>query len=492
VSRESAGTLDELKRHLLCIDRSTGKTVWTRSVDAELPVRIPIDRAFHLKGLGVVVTGTLVSGRVRTGDTLAILPGDGKARIRSLQVHGEAREVALAGERTALQISGVQLEEVRRGLQLVSAGEFATSHRLIGRLTLLDSAPKPLTGSTVVRFHLYSSELLGRVRPLQGPLRPGQSGEVEIRLSRPVVAVRGDRFIVRRPSPPTTLGGGEILDPHWHRHRASEIGATLEAFTGGLADALSQWIRESQEAGIDTTTLAQRTGENRSLIEQTLADLESDQVILRVESPTGGEPRWLAPETVRQVEARAREVLRDYFKRQRLAEGMPRAEAVERLLPRRAADLAPVYLRWLEAEKVLVVEGGRVKLPGRSAQLTGEESQLAQAIVGAYVEGGLRPAPPAEICTRLGAKPQIFEGVVRYLTQKGDLHRLPGGLLISANAIEEVVAEIRGLDDDKITVGDFKRRFGLSRKWAIPILEYLDSAGVTKRIGDQRLITRST
>ena len=456
--------------------------------DPELPVRIPIDRAFHLKGLGVVITGTLISGQVQAGDTLVVQPGNKRARIRSIQVHGSQRGTAEAGERTALQLSGVNLEEVRRGLQLVTDGQFQTAHRLVGRLTLLEDSPKPLKGSTSVRFHLYSSEVLGRVRPLRGPIAPGQSAEVEIRLSQPVVVVRGDRFILRRPSPPVTLGGGQILDPHWYRHRPSELAQSLEAFSGDLPEVLTQWIREAHEAGVDTTTLTRRSGEKRSTIETTLASLESKQKVLRVVQGSGQEARWLTPDVVRQVKDRAQAVVRSYFKRQRLADGMPKAEAIERFLPKRAAVMAPVYLEWLQAEKVLVVRGDQISLPGRSAELTGEESQLAQEIVKRYEAGGLQPPAPGEICTGLSAKPQIFDGVVQYLLQKGDLFRLPGGLLISAGALTGVADDLRQGEQDKISVGDFKSRFNLTRKWAIPILEYLDSSGVTKRIGDQRLI----
>jgi selenocysteine-specific elongation factor len=483
VSSKTGSGVETLRRELFDLARQH-----ETPSDPQLPVRIPIDRAFHLKGLGVVVTGTLVSGQVHPGDTLHLLPGEKKARIRSVQVHGTQRQEAEAGERTALQLSGVTLEEVRRGLQLVSAGQFQSTHRLIGRLTLLEGAPKPLRGSTMVRFHLYSSEMLGRVRPLQGPLLPGRSGEVEIRLSQPVVAVRGDRFILRRPSPPTTLGGGEILDPQWHRHRASDLDQSLKAFSAGLPEALTQWIREAQEAGIDTATLTQRTGERRSVIEEALAKLESEQEVLAAVPAAGQETRWLTPDVVRRVKDRAQAVLRSYFKRQRLAEGMPKAEAIERFLPKRAADMAPVYLAWLQAEKVLVVSGGQVRLPGRSAELTGEESSLAQQIVRKFDSCGLQPPVPGEVCELLAAKPQIFDGVVQYLLKKGDLLRLPGGLLISAKTVGGVVDDLRQRDQEKISVGDFKSRFGLTRKWAIPILEYLDSAGVTKRIGDQRLI----
>ncbi len=485
VSSKTREGVDELRQAL--VDLAGRSPV---ASDPDLPVRIPVDRAFHLKGLGVVVTGTLVSGEVRPGDTLQVLPGDLKARVRSLQVHGESRQLAETGERTALQLSGVSLEELHRGAQLIAADRFQTTRKLVGRMRLLPGAPKALRGSTDIRFHLFSTEVLGKVRSLAGPLAPGEVGEVEIRLARPVIAVRGDRFILRRPSPPITLGGGEILDPKWHRHRTKDLAASLEAFGGDLPAALTQWIREAQEAGADTSTLIRRTGETRAVIESALNSLEAEQRILRVPLAGGADNRWLVPEVVQRVRDRARIVLKEYFRRRRLADGMPKAEVVERLLPRRAADLAPVYLDWLQAEKVLVVQGGQVRLPGRSAELTGEESQLARSIVQRFDEAGLDPPSPNDLRQGLGAKPQIFDGVLQHLQRRGDLVRLPGGLVISARAIDGVAQSLREGESSKISVGDFKGRFGLSRKWAIPILEHLDSSGVTKRIGDERLIMR--
>jgi selenocysteine-specific elongation factor len=266
------------------------------------------------------------------------------------------------------------------------------------------------------------------------------------------------------------------------------LAQSLQAFSGGLPEALTQWIREAQEAGIDTGSLTQRTGEKRAVIEEALAQLESAQQVLRVDLATGQDTRWLTPDVVRQVRDRAQAVLRSYFKRQRLADGMPKPEAIERFLPRRAADMAPIYLQWLQAEKVLAVQGGQIHLPGRSAELTGEESSLAKQIVKKFDDGGLQPPAPSTVRESLSAKPQIFEGVVQYLLKKGDLLRLPGGLLISATAMARVVDDLREGEQEKISVGDFKTRFGLTRKWAIPILEHLDSTGVTKRIGDQRLV----
>ncbi len=461
-------------------------------VDLTQPCRLPVDRAFLLKGLGLVITGTLVSGRARVGDTLDLLPSGSKTRVRSIQVHGSTREQAVAGERTALQLTGTKHEALERGEQLVTPGKFGTTTSLAGRMTLLPDAPKAIRGSVPIRFHLYASEVLGRLRPLSGPLEPGSTGLVEIRLQGPVTAIRGDHFIVRRPSPQSTLGGGQILDPVWHRRRGAQLGGALQALEGETRDALALWVEEAGEAGVETEALARRLGVEPSSIEPELAALVSNQQALRVDPGPGHSARWLAPSAYRRVVERASRVLKSYFQRQRLAQGMPKAEAVDHILPGRGSELDDVYLGWLEAQKVLVVNGDMINLPGRSANLTDTESALSRSILQRFDAAGLRPPSPSDVCKELDAKQQILDGVIHYLVQSKKLARLPGGLFISSQALAKVAEELRSSDLGSISVGDFKERFDLTRKWAIPILEHLDSTGVTRRVGDARQIVRTT
>lgn len=455
--------------------------------DAEAPLRLPVDRAFQLRGLGAVVTGTLVTGSVAVGDTVEVLPGAETARVRSLQVHGAARERALPGERTAVQLAGLSLEHLERGRMLTTPRAFAETRTLCARLSLLDDAPE-LRGRLVeVGFHLFSSEEVGKLRPLAGTIERGGSGLVEIRLARPVVAVRGDRFIIRRPSPPQTLGGGVILDPLWRRRRGAPLAAALEELVDDQR-ALELWVGEGRENGVGAAELARRLGVPAERVERRLGDLTAAARLVRFE--TGRERRWLLPQVYQAVEERARWVLRQFFHDERLARGMPKAELVERILPRRAAGLAEVYLEWLEARKVLVCAGEVVNLPGREAQLTGEESRLAREVMILTEAGGLTPPSPAELARRLGAKPQILEGVQRYLIEQGRIVRLPDGLIVSTQAVEQLRRELLDTGWERFSVPQFKDRFGLSRKWAIPHLEHLDSIGATRRLGDERQVVR--
>ena len=491
----SALTGDGLPRlRELLLERGAALAV---APDATCPARLPIDRAFHLKGLGVVVTGTLLAGRVGLGDELEVVPGGQVARVRSIQVHGQPREEAWAGERTSLQLAGVELAALERGQQLAPPGAMLSSHRLLARCTWiapewlgsewLPEEGRPLAGWTPVRLHLLAGETLGRVRAVEPPeLAPGGTGVVELRLDHALPAARGDRFVLRRPSPALTLGGGELLDPSWRRRRGAGRETAVAALAAGGREALRLWVEEAGEGGTTASALARRLAASPAALATELSALAGSQQVLKV--PAAGETRWVAPPVVARVASRARRVLREYFERERLAEGMPKAEAVRRILRGRGGDLADRYLEWLQAEKVLVVAGDRVSPPGRRAALSVDESRLAGQVLAAYEAAGLTPPGPGELAGRLGAKPQIFEGVVGWLVAHGRMVRLPGGLLLSRAAFDRMVGELRGTGWERFTVAQFKDRFALSRKWAIPLLEHLDSSGVTRRAGDDRLL----
>ncbi len=457
------------------------------------PARLPVDRAFHLKGLGVVVTGTLGSGTIKPGDTLELLPKGEKVRVRSVQVHGQPREQAEAGERTSLQLTGVPLDDLSRGMQLGAPEAFQATTSLFARFTLLADAPAPIRGFVPVRLHLYAAEVLGRMRPLNPEgLAPGETGPVEIRLQAPVSALRGDRFIIRRPSPPATLGGGEILDPRWRRHRGTVLQQALTALQKDLVAALPFWVQEAGERGVEASELARRLGVPPAQVAKRLAALARDQKLIEVPEEHGRARRWISPGAVQRVTERARRVLKEHFQKDRLAESISKAEAVRRILRGRGAELADVYLGWLAAQKVLVVQGDQVTLPGRSAQLTGEESALSVAVLERYEKAGLEAPSPGEVALALGAKPQILDGVIRHLVTRGQMVKLPSGLLLSAAALAALRRDLLATAWERFTVSDFKDRFGLTRKWAIPLLEHLDSTGATRRMGDDRMIVRPT
>ncbi len=486
VSSVTGAGLEELRAELVRLAKAH-----EIAPQPDRPARLPIDRGFVLKGLGTVVTGTLSSGRIKTGDTLELLPSGKKVRVRSVQVHEEEREAAECGERTALRLSDAELADVERGTQLVAPGSVELTRALEADFRLLPDAPKALKGSTPIRFHLLSTELPGRIRPLDGQaIEPGGSGPVEIRLAGPVAAIRGDRFIVRRLSPQLTLGGGEILDPHWGRKRGADLGRAVDALAEGADAAIVQWTREAGEGGATAEDLARRLGERTLETKARLERLTESQKLLAVPAGTGHGRRWLHVSVYKRIVTRARAALKEYFAKDRLARGMPKAEALRRILPGRAAELSGVYFEWLAKQQVLVLEGDLVNQPGRAASLTSQESKLATDLIDLFDRAGLSPPSPSELEQTLDAKRQIVEGVMRYLQERGQLVRVPGGLIIAASAIDAVRKRLVESDWETFSVPEFKELFGLTRKWAIPILEHLDSIGATRRQGDGRAIVR--
>ncbi|MEM6796661.1 MAG: selenocysteine-specific translation elongation factor [Acidobacteriota bacterium] len=458
--------------------------------DSDSFLRLPVDRAFQLRGLGAVVTGTLIAGRVEPGQSVAVMPRGVTARVRSVQVHGGERPRAEAGERTAVQLVGVDLEDLERGEQLVRPESVQPSTQMAARCRLLSDAPlKAIEGWTPIRLHHFASEVTGRMRPLDGDgaLLPGGEGLVEIRLERPVVAVRGDRFVVRRPSPAATLGGGVVLDPAWRRRRGAEAARAASGLSQPET-SLELWVAETGERGVSAAELAPRLGQKQSAVAAALDARVSDGKLLRL--PAGKAPRYVDPPVVPRLIERAREILKRFFAEDRLATGMPKAEFIARLLPERARDLSAVYLRFLADAKVAAVSGDLVNPPGRhvEAQLTGDEQNLSSRLLAAIEAEGLTPPSPPELARQLGAKPQILEGVQTYLIRQKKLIRLPSGLIVSAKAFEEMRRQLEETGWERFAVPQFKDHFGLSRKWAIPLLEQLDSAGATRRFGNERLI----
>jgi len=380
------------------------------------PARLPIDRAFQFRGLGSIVTGTLTAGSIAGGDMLQVMPGELLAKVRSVQVHGEERPEALAGERTALQLSGVSLSELERGQQLTQSDSFQPSNSLLVRLKLLPSVPAPLSGSTPIRFHLLSSEVVGRLRPLEAQtIEPGQTAVAQLRLAAPVVAARGDRFVIRRPSPPTTLGGGTVIDPWWSPRRGARLRRAVSALTGGTEEAIRLWVDDTGLHGLIAEDVARRLGVQQGAAAATLAAMADANDLLTIESGHDRRRRWIVPERLAALGPKIHRLLSEYLEKERLAAGMPKAEVLCRLLPGVAADLARVYLERLEADQLLLVHGDLLTLPGREAAMTTEESGLAAKLTALYEKAGLTPPPPSEAARTTGSKPQIVDGVVHYL-----------------------------------------------------------------------------
>ena len=443
--------------------------------------RLPIDRVFTMKGFGAVITGTTYSGRVDVESEVEVLPSGGRSRARAIQVHGEPREFASAGERTSMNLPDIPLEKLERGEQIVKPGTLQPSQIITARLDLLPDA-KALKEDTRIRFHHLSAELLGKFRWIddtEEELKPGKSAFVQLRLEKPVVAVAGDRFVIRRYSPALTIGGGVVLDPQLPKLSRGTRRELLETFEkGDLPQRIEAMARLEGLRSLTIEQVQARTGITTSALRASLQNVAAVS-----------DGRWMHNDVIADFRRRAMEFLERYFKQNRIAVSVPKGEFVQKLIPAGAdATLINFLLADLAKEKIVVAKGDALEIPGRSKTLGGAEGELARIIEQKFEAAGLQIPPVSEIINEKTHRPKMVEGVIAFLVKQGTLVRLAEGVYAHHSvlaAAREKIGEKRG---QTIDVAQFKELFGLSRKVAIPLLEYFDREGVTKRIGDSRQI----
>jgi selenocysteine-specific elongation factor len=447
-------------------------------------LRLPIDRVFSMRGFGTVVTGTLVAGTLAVGEELLALPAGRSLRVRGLQVHGQAAPSVGAGNRTAVNLAGVETADLARGDVLVRPGTLRATSMLDVEITLLRDA-RPLRDQARVRVHLASAERLARVRLLGAPeLQRGSSGLAQLRLEAPSVAGRGDRLILRSYSPAATIGGARVLDPLPGKRRRGDAVAT----PAGLADATpaAAALRLVAAAGVRGVELTELAARVTAPLEELRKEVGGPDLVV-----LGKEPgHALAAEA---VESLAREVLERLaadHKQSPLKAAVPKEE-----LRRQAFGFAPdgtmehVLLRLAERGAVRL-SADAVALAGHSVSLSSDESRVHDALLAAAVAAGLAGVEPAESAAKLAAEPKLVERVARLLAQEGRLVRVGEGRLVHAEHLHRLKEELRARwpPGTRLDVGGFKEMTGLTRKFVIPLLEYLDRERVTRRAGNERLV----
>ncbi|MEW6319839.1 MAG: selenocysteine-specific translation elongation factor [Acidobacteriota bacterium] len=458
------------------------------------PARLPIDRVFTMAGFGTVVTGTLVSGRLDVEQELAIEPGGRRARVRGLQVHGRREATAVAGQRVAVNLGGVEIAEVHRGQTLVTPDAFVVTRRLDAVLELLADA-RPLKHGARVRVHQGTSEVLARVS-LAGPPRPelppGATAPVRLRLEAPAVVTRGDRLILRAYSPPRTVGGGQVVDPAPPRG-AIRTEAALARFAAlapaaqsgiGDMDALRQMVREAGLTGLDRTALVARAGVAPADADAVEAALTRDNHI----SVAG--PRLVWREALDAAANALLAAVGDHHRAHPLDPGLPREEARARVFARADAAVFDAAVQQLVAARKLVARD-RLALAGHQLALSPEEEAARGGVEAAYRRAGLRPPDAATVAAEAGVPPAVAERMTALLIRQKTLVRLDT-LTFHAEALASLKADLQSLKQGQtkatVDVAMFKERYGVTRKYAIPLLEWLDRERVTRRVGEARMI----
>jgi selenocysteine-specific elongation factor len=461
----------------------------------DLPFRLPIDRAFVMKGFGTVVTGTLVAGRIEKESEVEIYPLGRRVRVRGIEVHNEPAQIALAGQRTAVNLPGIEAKEILRGMVLAPPGLFQATSRLDCKLNLLPGA-RPLKNCARVHFHCYTSETIAEVVLLETKeLQPGSGAYAQLRLSEPGVFMPGDRFIIRQFSPVTTIGGGTVLDnqPARHRFRDPTVVPLLEALEKGDSQVkLECFVRQAGEASL--SGLASRTGWLPTEVLRLGKTLASANRVLLLGQP----PELFVPEEhFRELAKAVIEQLEKFHAENPLIAGLPKEDLRSRtgakssLHPGAPSNLLfTALLQALATQGRIDVQGEMVRLAGRRIQLTPEEQAAKDQISAEFEQRGLAVPSAPEVLAKLRIDRLRAEKLLQILLRENVLCKVTEDLIFHRSALQrlkELLAR-RKAQSNRINVALFKEITGLSRKYAIPLLEYLDRERVTRREGDERII----
>jgi selenocysteine-specific elongation factor len=474
VSSTTGAGIDELRAEIAKLAESVPEK------DASQYFRLPIDRAFAMRGFGTVVTGTLVSGVVRVEQEVELHPARRRVRVRGIQVHGADVGEASAGQRTALNIAGIDASELARGMVLAEAGRFHATSQIDCVFDLLRSA-KPLKHRAPVHFHAGTAEVEAEIRRVSGetkgtePIAPGSREYVRLVLKEPLLILPGDRFIVRMFSPVITIGGGVVLDISPPRRAAPDRLRILE--TAPLPERIALLARESRY-GIGVPELVARTG----LLESDVRKAASGASITVLESPQFWllDPEWIAAK----LEA-LHEHLKQFHRQNPLLAGVSKEELRSKFLPG-----APPWLMdaLLARSKTLASDAETIRLSSHKVALKQDEEQATSKIENAFQSGGLATPSVGEVLAKSGVDPVRARTLLQLMLRDKRLVRVSDELVFHASAMQSLHALLAQKKGLRFAVQEFKDWTGISRKYAIPLLEYLDRERITRRDGDARVV----
>jgi selenocysteine-specific elongation factor len=455
--------------------------------------RLPIDRAFTVRGFGAVVTGTLVAGSIADGDELELLPAGRRVRVRGVQVHGRTVNWAQAGQRTALNLGGVEASMIERGMVLAPAGALQPTQIVDARVEALPDAPRPLRSRARVRVHLGTVEAMARLQVLEETLEiaPGTAGFAQLRLESPVVALPGERFIIRSYSPARTIAGGQVLDGLAIKHRGRErIAARARLAALAKADAgeqLALFVATARARGLRRAELVARTGWRSEVVDQAAVMAQQRGAVV----DAGGV--LVDQACFDSLLKAACEAVEAYHKAEPLARGLARETLRERVFAHAAPEVFRAVLARAEELGLLVSERDIVRACGFNLALSEADAKLRDRLEMVYREAALEAPATEEALERAGGTArERGRRILQLLVEAGTLVRV-GDLFFHREALDRLVERVREhaahhTPDRTIDVAAFKDLAGVSRKYAIPLLEHLDRTRITRRAGDRRIV----
>jgi selenocysteine-specific elongation factor len=492
VSSKTGAGLDDLKAGLI----AAVKLVSRESAIHE--ARLSIDRSFSVKGFGAVVTGTLASGKISEGDELELLPMDRHVRVRGIQTYGDSVRSSDAGQRTAINLAGIGSDEIERGMVLAKPGSLAVTQIFDAEIEVLEDSPRALRPRQRVRVHLGTAEVLARVSILNKDqvIEPGSHGFAQLRLESPVAAAHHDRFIIRSYSPQRTIAGGRVLDPLARKHRQVDFESTASLLTE-LRNALDTdgnvaeiFVRMSGEKGLRIDDLRSRTAIRNDVLEK----LVDKAVAAGLLVDAGGV--LIAKDVLDRLRNEALATVEAHHRMDKLSRGLPKETLREKVFRRAAPELFQAVTHSLQQAGSIVVDHDVVKIPSHETKLSPAEKSVYEGLHDIYSNAGLETPKLDDALSQVAIVHGVDQRSVRKIFQlfvdSGQLVAVTGEYYFARSALDVLVEKLRNLSrssgDPTIDVAKFKEIAGVSRKYAIPLLEYFDRIRVTRRVGDKRQI----
>lgn len=487
VSSRSGAGLDELKLQLARLAQQADEK------RREGPFRLPVDRVFTVPGFGTVVTGTLLSGEIAVGNELEILPSGREGRVRGIQAHGIKGDKGQAGQRLAVNLQGIDLDQVHRGDVVTPRGVFHATRTVDVRLDYLPSAPRELKHRATVRLHSATYEVPAQVILLdRDTLQPGDSAYVQLRLKEPALLLSGDSYILRAFSPQVTVGGGITLDPAppRRRRRNEEALQLLEAFgTADQSNIVQLIISQSLLSGISIDNVLMRSGLPKKVLETTLTELLAAGAIVQM----ARDPRlFLAKSAVDTLKIGLIQELTAFLAANPLKEGMGKEELKTRLPKRSEERFFTPLLTSLEKDGLVVPDRDIIRPAGQATRPAAAVDGLGNKIADFIDEGSIEPPTIKEIMERFRCDEKTVRDNLALLIRSGRIVRISSDLFYSATALDGLREKLFNLlrEKNEITPPEFREQTGLSRKFLIPLLEHFDSEKLTIRVGDKRVLRR--
>ncbi len=481
VCRVSATTGTGLKELVTTIEE-TLRTLSPHDIDG--PARLPVDRHFSVAGFGTVVTGTLLSGQIQTGDSVEILPADATVRVREIQVHGKKSDSASAGQRVALNLANLDRAQIRRGSVVGTPGIFEQTVRFDARLSLLATAPRPLKFRNPVHLYLGTARVVGLIALLdRDQLEPGESALVQIHLDRPLVAQRQDRFIIRSYSPMTTIGGGQVIDPRPIKHRRfrDDVMQSLKDLESGEQAFLLQKISELTTPRLKDLEQASGLGSER--IRDHLDSLTAEGTIAALGD------QWFNSSTLRAWRHLLRARVEQFHVDHPLLAGIPLATlkgALPKSLSQKAFD--GLLEKSIQSEEIVRHTDSAAR-PDFRLQPTQQQQKQIDAIEQLYLQAGAQAKNKTEMLEHLKLKDAELTAALGYLFTTGQLVRLNEENYFHRQTYAKAITLLRDTFRNKeFTLAEFRDQLGSSRKAVQALLEQFDAIKYTLRKGDVRVV----